>query len=573
MGDSEFVASIVSGDPAGLAAAYDKYAGDLYGYCRSLLQDPNDAADAVQDTFVIAASKLGGLRDPERLRAWLFAVARNESLHRLRSRRAAAPLQDASELADDGVDVGVEAERAETIALVRAAADGLNTGERDVINQLWHGLEVPEVAAVLGVSRNHAYTLFSRARDQLEASVGVLLVGRTGRADCATLDSLLGDWDGRLTALLRKRVSRHIDRCEVCSQRRRRELTPALLYDVSPAALLAMAAARGGIPLTSARHLARALSGTRAQVLRLASDPAASLRAARGAGGRSTNPFGTTGLPKPARYGHLRAGQQARLPLAVAGGAVITTAAAVVAAVVLPQQRPAVGLPGGGLTVGTPAFGAAPVVSAGGASGKPAMTPAARIGPATGRPTAGTLPLGNLTTGGGTGAAAGGGTGSARGTSASPGATAGGGLTLTAGPPATGPSTGPSVAPTTGPASGTPVSAPTATAAPPANGQASAPPAAGTAAAGTLAVSPTLVLLSPLLGGTLTLTASGGPVSWSVSEPASLLGQLTVSPASGTLSAGGSATVTLSVTGLASVASELTVEPGGQAVSVVLGLG
>ena len=233
MSDSEAVALIVAGDPAGLAAAYDKYAGDLFGYCQSLLRDPNDAADAVQDTFVIAASKLGGLRDRQRLRAWLFAVARNECLHRLKARNAAAPLQDAPEQADDSVDVGGAAERAEAVALIRAAVGGLNDGERDVINQLWHGLDVPEVAAVLGVSRNHAYTLFSRARDQLEASVAVLLVGRAGRRDCATLDSLLGDWDGRLTALLRKRVGRHIDRCDVCSDRRRRELTPSLLYSLT----------------------------------------------------------------------------------------------------------------------------------------------------------------------------------------------------------------------------------------------------------------------------------------------------------------------------------------------------
>jgi len=69
MSDSDIVASIVAGDTEGLASAYDKYAGDLFGYCQSLLKDPNDAADAVQDTFVIAVSKLGGLRDPERLRA------------------------------------------------------------------------------------------------------------------------------------------------------------------------------------------------------------------------------------------------------------------------------------------------------------------------------------------------------------------------------------------------------------------------------------------------------------------------------------------------------------------------
>ena len=86
-------------------------------------------------------------------------------------------------------------------------------------------------------------------------------------------------------------------------------------------------------------------------------------------------------------------------------------------------------------------------------------------------------------------------------------------------------------------------------------------------------MSPTTVLLSPLLGGSLTLTASGGPVSWSISEPFSLLGELTVSPASGTLSAGSSVTVTISVRGLASVDSQLTVSPGGQLVTVVLGLG
>jgi RNA polymerase sigma factor (sigma-70 family) len=156
MTDSAIVASIVAGEPEGLAAAYDKYAGDLYGYCRSLLREPDDAADAVQDTFVIAASKLEGLRDRERLRAWLFAVARNECLHRLNSRRASSSLQDAPELADESADVGVAAERAETVALLRAAVGGLNVNERDVINQLWHGLEVAEVATVLGVC--HATT-------------------------------------------------------------------------------------------------------------------------------------------------------------------------------------------------------------------------------------------------------------------------------------------------------------------------------------------------------------------------------------------------------------------------------
>src|SRR6266702_7616658 len=100
MRDSEVVASIVAGDPEGLATAYDRYADPLYKYCRTLLRDPAYAADAVQDTFVIAASKLDGLRDPDQLRAWLYAVARNESLRILRSAKGMSALDEAPDVTD-----------------------------------------------------------------------------------------------------------------------------------------------------------------------------------------------------------------------------------------------------------------------------------------------------------------------------------------------------------------------------------------------------------------------------------------------------------------------------------------
>jgi hypothetical protein len=90
---------------------------------------------------------------------------------------------------------------------------------------------------------------------------------------------------------------------------------------------------------------------------------------------------------------------------------------------------------------------------------------------------------------------------------------------------------------------------------------------------GTLTVSPKTVLLSPVLGGSLTLTASGGPVGWTITEPASLIGRLTVSLTSGTLYAGESATVTITVHGLVTLDTQLIVNPGGQQVTVLLGLG
>jgi len=559
MGDSEVVASIVAGEAEGLAVAYDRYASDLYGYCRSLLHEPDDAADAVQDTFVIAASKLAGLRERERLRAWLFAVARNECLHRLKTRRAAAPLQDAPELADESVDVGGAAERAETIALVRAAVGGLNDGERDVINQLWHGLEVPEVAAVLGVSRNHAYSLFSRAREQLEASVGVLLVGRAGRRDCAALDSLLGDWDGRLTARLRRRVGRHIDQCGTCSDRRRQELTPAMLYSLTPGAVLGMAALRLG-PFHAAAHLGGALAGVRDAVLGLAGSsgpPAATLRIGKWqATGRSPHSFGANGFPRPPHTGHLAFLARPHLPLTVVSGtaAVAATATVVVTVtVVAPHPRTAPDTHGGQPPASAALPAGAPTTTPGGTHW---TSPAQRMRALT-RATAGAA--GKL-----------GASGSVLGSVAatvtvSPSATGPGGvLADPAGGPVESPGSPATDDPTTAPAGDPTTGTPTATV---------STSTGGSSAAATLTVSPSTVQLIPLVGGSLTLTAVGGPVSWSISEPGSLLGTLTVAPSAGTLNAGDSVTVEISVSGLLSLDTQLTVQPGGQSVTVLLGVG
>ncbi|MGD0561306.1 MAG: sigma-70 family RNA polymerase sigma factor, partial [Streptosporangiaceae bacterium] len=247
MRDSEVVAAIVAGDPAGLAAAYDKYAAPLYSYCRTLLREPADAADAVQDTFVIAASRLSALRDPERLRSWLYAVARNECHRRLRGGSDFAPLEEAPDVTDESVDISADAERRELNDLINAALGGVGPAEREVLElQLRQGLDGGEVAAVLGVTRNHAHALLSRARDQLHTSLGVLLVARSGRPDCPELDELLADWDGKLTVLLRKRLNRHIQHCPACSDRRRRELAPAMFLGLAP--ILALPALTAALP-------------------------------------------------------------------------------------------------------------------------------------------------------------------------------------------------------------------------------------------------------------------------------------------------------------------------------------
>src|SRR5262245_52067717 len=94
---------IPAGRPAGLAAACDRHAAPLYGYCHSLLGEPT-AADAVQDTFIVAAGRMDGLRDPGRLRAWLYAVARNECHRRLGARASSVPFDGAAVTSGETAD-------------------------------------------------------------------------------------------------------------------------------------------------------------------------------------------------------------------------------------------------------------------------------------------------------------------------------------------------------------------------------------------------------------------------------------------------------------------------------------
>jgi len=500
MHDSEVVAAIVAGDPGGLAEAYDRYASQLYTYCRTLLREPADAADAVQDTFVIAASKLSALRDRERLRSWLYTVARNECHRRLRGGSSQAPLDEAPDVTDESADVHLDTERAELRALLNDALGGVGAAEREVLElQLRQGLDGGEVATVLGITRNHAHALLSRARDQLHTSLGVLLVARSGRQDCAELDALLKDWDGRLTVLVRKRLNRHIERCPICSGRRRRELAPTMFLGVS--SLLALPALKAVLP-----------PGLRDQVLRAdlphVSGPVPLTKAGFP---KTLNPPKASVLhPRPAHVGAATAGA-AGIALAVT----LTT---------LPAHHGA--LPGTG--VPSSSAGASALGGATGANGTPAAS--------------GTASTAQV-------AAAGGHTGAA----ATSNATTGPGGGSTGGP--------------TGGATATATSTATASTSP------TAPASSSSAAAGTLSVSPTTIVLAPLLAGSLTLSASGGPVSWSISEPSSLVGKLAISPSSGTLASGASTTVSVSVSGILAVDAQLTVSPGDETVTVILGTG
>lgn len=123
----------------------------LRAYCSRYLPDHSLAEDAVQQTFEIALRSADGLRDPERIRAWLYTIARHESLRLLRAHAPSPPVVDRA-------DPGTPSPEAQSITndiieAIDAGLDGLPTLYRQaVVLRDVEGLTYAEIAQATGAT-------------------------------------------------------------------------------------------------------------------------------------------------------------------------------------------------------------------------------------------------------------------------------------------------------------------------------------------------------------------------------------------------------------------------------------
>ena len=228
MDDVQLVGAIRGGDRQAFAQLYDRYAPAIHAFCSRMLNEPHTAADATQDTFVVAAQRLDQLRDPTRLRAWLYAIARNECTRHGRARGRVVPVAEPEVVSPvDADEPAAAASSAEVARLLWTAADGLDDRDRLLLElNVRHGLEGKELADAAGLPSGQISMATGRMRERIERSLGALLVARKGRSDCPGLQAVLADWDGTYSVLVRKRVARHVDGCDVCERRRASLVAP-----------------------------------------------------------------------------------------------------------------------------------------------------------------------------------------------------------------------------------------------------------------------------------------------------------------------------------------------------------
>jgi RNA polymerase sigma-70 factor (ECF subfamily) len=94
-------------EDAAFATIVERHGPLVYGVCRRVLPDANDAEDAFQATFLVLVRKGAGLRDPGRLSSWLYGVAyrtarklRSKAVLRTKTERQAGEMPTKSPVAE-----------------------------------------------------------------------------------------------------------------------------------------------------------------------------------------------------------------------------------------------------------------------------------------------------------------------------------------------------------------------------------------------------------------------------------------------------------------------------------------
>ena len=166
-----------AGDPGAVEAFVAAHQQAIFRLAVSILDDPAEADEATQETFLAALRALPSYRGDAAFDTWLYRIAVNVCRGRLRRGRTWQRLKDALQAAwrltgDAAEQPEAAAERGETQAAVWRAVQALGEKHRlPVILRYYHGLTTAEIAQVLAVNEGTVHSRLSIARDRLRLAL------------------------------------------------------------------------------------------------------------------------------------------------------------------------------------------------------------------------------------------------------------------------------------------------------------------------------------------------------------------------------------------------------------------
>jgi RNA polymerase sigma-70 factor (ECF subfamily) len=173
------LAALQAGDRAEFARFVEAYSGQVYRLALKMLQNPQDAEDILQETFIKAYKALPKFEGRASLSTWLYRIATNEALMFLRKKRPAQVSVDEPLENDEGEErprqiidwcclPESELMSTEAQANLDRSVEQLPESLRTVfLLRDIEGLSTRETAEVLDISESAVKTRLSRARFRL----------------------------------------------------------------------------------------------------------------------------------------------------------------------------------------------------------------------------------------------------------------------------------------------------------------------------------------------------------------------------------------------------------------------
>ncbi len=173
--DESLYQQLVAGDLKALDVLYERYQHQLFGFIVGQLVEHQEAEDVLHDSFVaVLRERRDGRGAPTCFRAWIYQVARNLCLNRVRSRRRAAGTMD--RVAQGAVPLTVEPEgalvAAQSSEALRRAVARLPSPLAELFQLRAGGLSYEELAHILnvpvGTVKSRMHELMSRLRAEVQ---------------------------------------------------------------------------------------------------------------------------------------------------------------------------------------------------------------------------------------------------------------------------------------------------------------------------------------------------------------------------------------------------------------------
>lgn len=172
--DQQLIERTLRGDRDAFGQLVRKYQDRLYNGMVQMLRDETEAEDVVQEAFILAMTKLETFQNRSQFFTWLYRIAWNVSVTRIRRRKPAVSIHGVEEecqlqLPDTqpAPDAGMlEKERAEQLM---RALDRMSEEHRSVlVLREMEGMDYSEISQVLDLPIGTVRSRLHRARLQLK---------------------------------------------------------------------------------------------------------------------------------------------------------------------------------------------------------------------------------------------------------------------------------------------------------------------------------------------------------------------------------------------------------------------